>query len=510
MSWARPPLVLIAAYALLMSSYVAGNAPFAAPDERFHYLRAMALAQGEVVGEPATFPPEEAAPLTPEMHAWVNQSARSFPVWPEMSPMGYECQVGRSDHPATCMDAVEPSRVAGEEISLVGNYQPLPYLLPAIAIGAAHWVPPLRDPAIAAGMARVMMLIATVALLGGAVFLLWRNGATFALAGVALAVTPLVVFTGATVNSSAVEMAAGISLVAALVRIADDAPRGAWWWAGSSAAVLALSRSTGSLWVLFHLLVFVVWCGARPSIELLRRHHRVAAPAGCVAAAGVAAATAWELLHGSSTTVSIRPIGAAFGSAIDQLPVVFQSAIGRLGSLEVALPWPAYAGWRAGLVALLALAFLVGTSRHRWALAAVSAASLAVPMLFFAAVYRHTGFGQQGRHVMPIAVAVPLLAGEVLHRNRARFGRVRPRLLLLWVALPVAVVHFLAWWANARRHAVGTQGPIFFVGRSDWAPVLGWAPHALLALAGAIALVSAAVSAIRFERYFANDAANAA
>jgi hypothetical protein len=75
------------------------------------------------------------------------------------------------------------------------------------------------------------------------------------------------------------------------------------------------------------------------------------------------------------------------------------------------------------------------------------------------------------------------------------------------VALPVAAMaalcaggQALAWWANARRSAVGTEGPWWFGGAAEWSPPGGWWPWAALAAAGALLLLAGGVLAAFGQR----------
>jgi len=101
-----------------------------------------------------------------------------------------------------------------------------------------------------------------------------------------------------------------------------------------------------------------------------------------------------------------------------------------------------------------------------------------------------------GRYTLAVVVAVPLVAAEVLVRREARVPlRVR-RAAPLGFVLLVAPVHLVGLWASARRAAVGTAGPVNFIGRSEWVPPGGWSPWGLLGLAAAAALVLAGVLAL--------------
>jgi hypothetical protein len=69
----------------------------------------------------------------------------------------------------------------------------------------------------------------------------------------------------------------------------------------------------------------------------------------------------------------------------------------------------------------------------------------------------------------------------------------RDRLALAFI-VPTAVLQLLIWWLEARRLAVGTDGPFFFLGDAAWTPPGGWPLWVAVFLAGAAATASAPVS----------------
>ncbi len=62
--------------------------------------------------------------------------------------------------------------------------------------------------------------------------------------------------------------------------------------------------------------------------------------------------------------------------------------------------------------------------------------------------------------------------------------------------MAVASLHGLSLWANARRYAVGSDGPLMFAGGSRWVPPGGWWPVSALAAAGLVTLVVGAVRVV--------------
>jgi len=56
LSSARPPLALIVAYACIAVAWAMTNAPFAAPDEAEHYIRAVGVSDGRLVAARRSIP----------------------------------------------------------------------------------------------------------------------------------------------------------------------------------------------------------------------------------------------------------------------------------------------------------------------------------------------------------------------------------------------------------------------------------------------------------------------
>jgi hypothetical protein len=142
---------------------------------------------------------------------------------------------------------------------------------------------------------------------------------------------------------------------------------------------------------------------------------------------------------------------------------------------------------------LVVVAFISARGRERWVLGAAVVLSLAVVVVLSATLVGTTGADVQGRHVLPFAVVVPLIAGEIVYRNRARLALVDLGALFALFAVAAAGLHVIGWYANAYRESVGIKGPRFFLLHAQWSPPLGWVPWLLLTLAGAGILALAAV-----------------
>jgi hypothetical protein len=119
--------------------------------------------------------------------------------------------------------------------------------------------------------------------------------------------------------------------------------------------------------------------------------------------------------------------------------------------------------------------------------------AVALGMTLVVSVFQlRTGYGAQGRHVLPVLVLVPLYAGEVLRRHPHGLAALLPAVAALW-----AVGQAVAWLASARRGALGTDGSWWFFGAPEWSPPGGWWLWAAMAAAGAALALAGAVTAAR-------------
>jgi hypothetical protein len=109
---------------------------------------------------------------------------------------------------------------------------------------------------------------------------------------------------------------------------------------------------------------------------------------------------------------------------------------------------------------------------------------------------RAVGIGINGREYMPFLVAFPMLAREVVYRNRDRISRATAVTLAVLTALG-GVLQFVAWYLNGRRAAVGTSGSLLFFGHAHWSPPLGWLPWIAVAGCGVLMLASTSISALK-------------
>ena len=479
---ARTPILLFASWALLALAWAMANPPFAAPDEAAHYLRALGLSEGRVIGSDPKVVPEQATPIRQEYAA---MTTRDVKIPGKLAPQDPGCYVLDPQAPATCIDSERP--LPGEQTipSYVGDYQPLPYLLPAALTRAGG------GSNAADRWGRIGSMLPALAMLALALALLWdpiTRG--LSLLGIVVAVTPMVVFCTASLTGSGLEITAGIAFAAALLRIwRDDGAPPPWTWAALavSGALLALSRSAAPAWIAFDLILFVAVFGVRRSWQLVRSRGGVLV-AGAVIAVAIVLNRVWESLYGPDVSLSLR--NARFGLRVgwDQLPGGLEQLVIAYGYLEFRPPTFLWLAWLVILAAVVAAGLVVGARRERIVLAVTAVIAPFVPLVLFIVLIRHTGFGIQGRHVLPLLVVLPLLGGEVVRAHRERLSAVARRALLVGVPLVAAGGQVAAWWYNARRAGTGVGHDLWFVGDAHWDPPLGWWWWVAAVLAGAALL----------------------
>ncbi len=478
-------VVVLAAYAALAIAWAMTNPPFAAPDEANHYLRAVGISDGSLVGRRVL---DTNPALDTKQLAWTNQATRSVVIPPGLAPGGFACELSSETKSAACTLTATTNREAIHANTEVGTYQPLPYLLPAAVLGADHHVGgSLR-------LARLTMVAVWVAALAVAMWALWDEQLGLAsLTGLVVAVTPMVVFVGASVNGSSLEIISSIAFFASLLRLIRPSagrppPTQAWLVAGVSGLMLALSRSPGPIWVVLDLTIIVLLAGFKPARSTFRTGGRPALLAATAALVGIALNRLWEAAYGPRVNITWLPKLESLQAGRREVQQSLQDLVGHFGYLNVPLPNVVLIAWALLALTLAWFGVRATDRRGRIALAVAVAISFLSPIYLFAAVIRNTGFGLQGRDYLPVVALLPLLAFELIRRNPPP-PRVVAQLFAI-VALVAAVIQFIAWWINSRRYAVGSNGPWWFPSHAQWSPPAGWGLWVAVVLTGALTIAA--------------------
>jgi hypothetical protein len=485
------PLALAAAYTVLLATWLVSVPAFSSYDEGAHYLRAVGISDGHLIGAKTTYASRDIPTLNKTQLAWINRTAREVTVPAGHALNGAECQTVFRTQSAICLYSVQPLRRATRAKTYVGAYEPLPYLLPALFIRAGNgWLQGNWERGL--WLARLGDALLVALFLFAAILLVWSPSASaLSLLGVVVATTPMVIFLGSSLNPNGIETAAGLAFFASLLNLArEHEPRRslAWLTATLAGIFLAMSRPTGPLWLLCYLLALAALLGPRSGFSLVRRELTRAWLLGLVLLGAVALNAAWEHATAPSPRISVSHLGPALAEGSRELPRIFSEAVGVFGALVVRLPFLSYAAWWAMTFCLLTIAALVGQRRDRLTLAAATGMTVAIPIGFYALTFQYTGFPMLGRYFLPLFGLVPLLAGEVMVRNHASLENLRINRLPLLFGIAAALVHLSAWFWASHRAAVGLYGPLWFFSRPLWAPPRGWLLWLAAAVVGSCAL----------------------
>lgn len=486
-----PPVVVAVFYSALSLAWILGNPAGSAPDEGAHYLKALAVSGGDLAGRRVVLPP----PPPGRKEAWIQRTTRAVEVPAGLSPDGLQCSAGRPERSAACQDGARPSGAVTQGFTTVGTAQPTAYLAPGLAARLAG------DPVAAMQLGRGAGALLALGLIWAAVALVWdRSWRMASMVGLAIAITPTAVFLVASVTASGLEVVAAVCFFAGLLRVTRQPPPATWTWAalGVSGVALVTSRSLGPLWMALDVTVVVAAHGAGPSWAVLRSAgHRALAAFGAIAVA-VALSVGWELAVQPHGRLDLGALGAALVPSVKDLRRVLAEVIGVFGALDSPMPAFAYLVWLAMLAALVLAALRVGRRRDRVVMLALAGGLVVLTVAVAALNLAQTGFGMQGRYVLPMVVTLPLLAGEVWARRPGTAPSLRYTHLAPALVFGVAgVLHAVGWYANARRAAVGTDGSWMFMGSSEWSPAIGWYPLASLVALSVGALVLCAAHAAR-------------
>jgi hypothetical protein len=507
-----PVWLVFLSYVLLSIAWVVGNPPFGGPDEWAHYLRAVSIGDGQLVGKKPRELSESArsdvggGPTVREAAlgivgprpssvdektyqdelAWVGQNTRVVRLPAGKTPGWSRCPQINPLVSAGCLNNSPPPTAAKAWLNPTATYQPFPYIIPA-ALSRIDIHPDHLDRLMRAGKASM-----SLALLAGGLFFLWSPEVGFvSLIGPLLAITPMTLFLAATLNPSGLEITAAIGFIGVLLRLTREGSHSSklcWGFIGVSGAVLCLSRTQGPAWAASLLLLIVMAGDPRAFARTLLHRRRWSVAVAVALLAAVVLNRAWEYMYGPRLPFDPFPLVTSMSEGLAQLPGVLAHQVGVFNYLEVPMPRAAYLVWGALVFALLIAALLVGTWRQRLVLLISAAGSLALPIVLVATTMRHTGFGLQGRYVLGFSVIVPLLAGEILVRRYDRLLLLEAEKLFLPFAAAAGCVQLMAWWTNARRFAVGISGPRWFLAAAEWSPPLGWWPWLLAASGGALLL----------------------
>jgi hypothetical protein len=489
-------------------AWVFASPPGAGPDETGHYVKATAAARGDLRGKPPRLTEVErrealstlarGGQLSKELvrflersdtptSRWAFETAREFSIPAGLANPAFGCGLAQSSVSAACLDEGHANTETRAVDSLFGTYQPFLHLVPGLGTLASD------DAATALRFGRLANAMLALGLIALGALALWDLGrGALSLTGFVVAFTPSVMSFATALTPSGPEVAAGLCLAASLIRLTrTSAPRWVWAAATLGGVVLASARPLGTAFVATIVFGLAALAGPRRvRATLAAVPRRVVAIATALVVIAAAAGLWWELSYQPRAPFELGAFLEGIGPSVRELWNVTREAIGIFSALDTILPAPVYIVWLAMLALLLGTSFAVGDRHERVSLVLVAAAVLVLTVVA-SSVYRQTGYELQARHILPVAVVLPLYAGELLNRNRAALAPRTARRLLAGLSAIAAAVHALAFYVYCRRFAVGTDGPWMFLPDAEWSPPLDWLPWLLVAGVAALAYTAA-------------------
>jgi hypothetical protein len=433
------------------------------PDEPSHAIRAAAVARGQFVSEP-----------------WVKNPALAEATVPENIANAHDlvCFAFDPEKTADCQDAV---RDRDQDLVTTGNSaglnSPVFYALvgwPSLFLhgDAAFYGMRLAGAVLSALAVAIMVMQLT---------LLARF--RWAVVGGVVAITPMVLYLGGSINPNGLEAAAAGGLFATLLATFRGVQLGRRLWEQAGLALLTASflltgRSISLLWVLVIAVVAMLLGSRQRTLELLRK------PAAWALIAGLAAVGLLTVLwyvfppvYGTETEPG-NPgvIGLAFVFVFTLLQTVdfLFGMIGLFGWVDTSAPSLTVAVWVAAILLMLATSVIWGRAGSRWAVWVLLAVTVLVPPITQIGVYAQSGFIWQGRYMLAILVCLLIAAGLALDDAGIGADAKLSRFVTGGYVL-LAAGQLLAFFMVLRRYIVGADGSLSAMLFDDgWEPPFGW------------------------------------
>lgn len=473
-------LLAFAAFWVVTSAWSLATPEYASPDEWSHVYRAAAVVRGELL------PPEsgEAEGGFGYLHVPTSLAETAEQTG---------CYAFQAQTTADCMVPAPDDATLTEVGSGAARYNPVYYAM-------VGWPSLISPGSVGLFAMRIVSAALCSAFLASALLSAARGrGGRLAVAGVLVGATPMVYFLAGTVNPNAAEIAAGVSLWAAGLRLVTDPgqhTRTLMRRAGLAGSLLVLTRGLSPLWLAIIVGICLLVARKDAFMPVLRR-RQTWGWAGVVGLSGIAS-VGWTLFSGASQIPATFPQNLSFLQAIAlEIRMIdgrLLQFVGVFGWADTPAPAITVAAW-AMLLGFLAVAVLALAGRRdllTWSLLVVL--TFVVPLLLEAAQYNSLGLFWQSRYTLPIAVGIPILAAIAIG-IRPETGILQRRRVLAAMIPFVVVAQFLAFMHALLRYQVGLGSSLNpFAG--PWHPEVGTVTVVLLEVVG---LALLAVVALKLD-----------
>ncbi|WP_407839316.1 DUF2142 domain-containing protein [Streptomyces sp. DSM 116496] len=451
----------------IAASWSAATPLGASPDEHAHFIRAAAVARGQINGSEV---------MVPHIVAGIKgdfaETGVQLPEWYSDLPKHHECYSWHAGTPASCAPAIGTSDTIVEVPTAAGRYHPAYYLM-------TGWPSLLVEGTKGLYLMRLMSALFCSLLLASAVVTAseWRRGRSLALLGVFTAATPMALFMAGMVNPSGGEIAAGILVWTGLLSILMSPDphllNRRLARVGIGGLVLINIRPLGLIWfagaVCFGLLL-----AERGVLRSVLRRKAMWLWTGLLGLATVGA-LAWAAAHPDNSVIKIPKYLTTTEAARRTLgasEMYVQQMLGYFGWLDTPAPLVTWYVWLGVIAVLTVLGLMYGRKRETVALLGMLIAIVIVPVVGQTSQASKIGLVWQGRYLLPFAVGLPLMAVLILARRMPEKGF--PLRRLVGYSLPLlALGNAAAFYWTLRRFAVGISGPVIPYA-AHWAPPGGW------------------------------------
>jgi hypothetical protein len=436
------------------ASWAVASPLLSGSDEGAHAIKAAAVVRGELRG----------ANTGPRGRPWLVHVPASFAQ--AQVPLTL-CYLYRTGTAGSCGFSVGGPTSIEQVNTQFGGYPPLYYLVVGL--------PSLAAPsALGLYLMRLVSVAITSAFLASALVsaFSWRRSRMLVL-GTGVAIVPTVIYLGAVLNDSGLEISPAICLwVSLLVFVLDPPPGGGGRLltrAGISAGALALARPLSPLWLVV-IACTVLALVSRKRLAAVLRRRDVQAWAAIVAVCTVLAVV-W------TTSVGVAVVGRrcpsrctspfVTGYVLSHTDSYIRQMTGLFSYNNVAAPLFTFVLWWTLVAALAAVALVVGRRRQALVLVGLAAATIFLPVAIQVVEAYNYGILWQGRYSLPLATGIPLLAAFIIGR-RSPGLELRHRRLATTAIAAIAVGHAGAFiWCL--RHFMWGRGQWSFL-HSQWEP----------------------------------------
>lgn len=457
----------------------------AAPDEPAHLVKAASVVRGQLVGAQG----DRGQIVQVPAYIAFTHSQTCFAYQPDVT--------------ADCMPEFEGDPAALSTTSTTaGLYNPVYYLLvgwPSLIIPDGTGIVAMR---IVSGILSSLFLALATALIAG-----WSRR-LLPVVGLAVAITPMVLFLGGTVNPNSFEVSATLATfvgMLTILRSPDDAhlARNATIVFGA-AAIGVNTRGLSPLWIAIALFVPFILAPKGRILALVRRRSVQWTIAG-VALATIGA-VGW-LLGSSSLTAGLAAPDDNQGEAgVGTPPLIgfvwtlfatFRYALGMVGQfgwLDTPTTEFAYFAWSVVAGGILVLGLIVLHGRRLVFSIVLLSAAVLLPAIVQAAYVTGGGVVWQGRYLLPLFVCLVVGISTVLS-DRVQLDRRSRSTTAVLILIALGIAQFQSFATALRRYSVGLGAGWDRMLDPAWSPP-GGIPLWIVAYAGL--LVIAGLAAYRF------------